>query len=89
MNGVEIQISTNADGRIEACYLLLSSNKVARTEEVLEDLLMVDYDRKGNLIGIEILGPVKLVAVTKHVDRAHKKAVRKALERITPDLVAA
>ena len=40
---------------VEAAYVRLAHGEVERTEEIIESVLFVDYDSKGNAIGIEIL----------------------------------
>ncbi|MBZ0274029.1 DUF2283 domain-containing protein [bacterium] len=43
------------DREADALYIALTDAKVARTEEA-EIGVNMDYDRKGRLIGIEVLG---------------------------------
>jgi uncharacterized protein YuzE len=38
----------------DAMYLRLKNGKVARTQKI-EDRLLVDVDKKGNILGIEML----------------------------------
>jgi len=47
---MRVHYSPDAD----AIYIRLKEDKVHNTDEVTEDILM-DYDDKGNVIGIEIL----------------------------------
>ena len=49
---------------MEALYINVSEEKVHKTTEVLWDVLLVDRDLEGNLMGIEILGPMKITAVS-------------------------
>ncbi len=42
------------DQDADAMYIKLVNAKVAKTREI-DDNTILDYDRKGNLIGIEIL----------------------------------
>lgn len=56
----ELSIDRRDDGIIEALYVDMNTtkHKVARTEEIVPGVLMVDYDSQGNATGIEILGPM-------------------------------
>lgn len=58
--GFEVSMSARDDGTIEAMYVLISDKSVAETRELDEDILLGDYDDKGELVGIEILAPVSL-----------------------------
>ncbi len=44
----------NYDKIADAIYMTLRKGKVAKTVE-LEDRLIVDVDKKGNILGIELL----------------------------------
>ncbi len=63
--GYELSISGRNDGTIEAVYVRLSDRKVARSKELIEGQLVADYDRKGELVGIEILAPVRIQNLTR------------------------
>ncbi|NPA76974.1 MAG: DUF2283 domain-containing protein [Candidatus Diapherotrites archaeon] len=43
------------DSAADALYIRLSTAEVASSEEV-DDGVVVDYDSRGNVVGIEILG---------------------------------
>jgi uncharacterized protein YuzE len=60
-----LSISARSDGTLQAAYIRVSSNKVARTEEVPNASIMVDVDSEDNLVGIEILEPVPISQVKK------------------------
>lgn len=56
------------DKQADAVYLYLQKGKkVARTVE-LADLLMADLDKKGKVIGVEIIGASKQVGSRKKSD---------------------
>ena len=38
----------------DALYIRLKENDIINTDEIVEDIIM-DYDKEGNVIGIEIL----------------------------------
>lgn len=85
-----MSLSGREDGSLDAAYLRLSRAKVARTDEVLEELLLADYDAKGRLVGIEILGPVKLKDVAGLVDAGMRPGFRRFVRRAAPgDLISA
>lgn len=77
-------ISGRKDGSIEAIYLAVSPNKIARTDETIEDHMLVDYDRNGRIVGIEILAPVRLRDVTGLVDARTRAPLRRFLRRSVP-----
>lgn len=79
-----LSISGRADGRIDAVYLTVANRKVARTQEVVADHLLVDYDRNGRVVGVEILGPVRLRDVTGLVDQRSRGTLRRFLARSVP-----
>ena len=89
--GFEISISARDDGTIEALYVRLSKNKVARTAEVPgNDEVLADYDSKGRLVGIEILSPVKLNKIVELVDEPRRAPFRKFIRTAAPsELVSA
>lgn len=64
---IGFEISTNGDeeGEIEAAYIYLSHNPVARSRTHKPDVLMADYDAAGEIVGIEIVAPVKIADVVK------------------------
>jgi uncharacterized protein YuzE len=67
--GFGLNVSARADGTLEAAYLRISENQVARTEELVESVLMVDFDRDGDPVGIEILAPVSFNQIMAIVGR--------------------
>jgi uncharacterized protein YuzE len=64
----------SASGGILAVYLNVREGKAAVTKEFKNGLAYADYDRKGRLLGIEMLGPCEI----KVLDRI----VRKESQRI-------
>lgn len=82
--GFELSVSGRDDGTIEAAYVYLSKRKVARTKEVVEDILLADYDAKGRLIGVEILAPIRLSKIAALVDRPQRAQLVKFLRCSAP-----
>lgn len=72
-SGFGLTVNAREDGTLEAAYVRVSENQVARTEELIESVLLVDYDHDGNLVGIEILAPVKISQVIEIANRLEVK----------------
>ncbi len=88
--GFELSISASADGALQAVYIRLRRNKVARTKEIVADVVMADYDGRGQLIGIEILAPVKLRIIRRLVDEPRRQPFSRFVKEQAPaDLVLA
>lgn len=68
-SGLALSVSARDDGSLEAAYLRISDKQVASTEELVESVLLVDFDQGGRLVGIEILAPVKITQVLQLADR--------------------
>lgn len=78
------------DGRLEAVYIRLRIGKVAKTKEIIGDVLMADFDSRGRLLGMEILAPVKLSAITRLVQAKRRIPFRRFVrENAPPRLVVA
>ena len=48
-------INISFDEDAEAIYLKLSENEIVQTEELKENTVLVDLDKDGQVVGIEIL----------------------------------
>lgn len=84
--GFEISISARDDGTLEALYISVSKNKVARTKEISgKNEVLADYDSSGKLVGIEILSPVKLRKLVSLVDERRRKPFRKFVKTAAPE----
>lgn len=59
-NGIKLSITAREDGTLDAAYVAVSQEKVARSEEIIESVLILDFDSAGGLVGVEILAPVKI-----------------------------
>ncbi len=84
--GIQFEISLTAgpDGKLLAGYIHLRKSKAARTKVVVEDTVMADYDSRGNLIGIEILGPVQIKILARLVDSTDRAAFRRFAKASLP-----
>ncbi len=86
----ELSTSGRSDGTIEAVYIRVRDGAVARTEEVKPDVLMCDYDADDNLVGIEILAPVKISSIVKKVDAPSRPSFKRFVKQSAPgELVTA
>ena len=80
----ELSISAREDGTLEAVYIQVSDREVARTEEIIEDVLLADYDAKGRIVGFEILAPVKIGQLIERVDRPKRASLNRFIEVAAP-----
>lgn len=80
-----MSISASADGTLQAVYIRLRTNKIARTKEIIDDVVMADYDGRGQLVGIEILAPVSLKIITKLVDQPRRRPFRRFVREQAPE----
>lgn len=83
--GFKLSISASADGALQAVYIRLCSNKIARTKEIVDDIVMADYDARGQLVGIEILAPVRLTIISRLVDQQRRRPFRRFVKEQAPD----
>ena len=77
-------IRAGKDGGIQAVYITVRNNKVAKTKEIVEDTLLADYDRRGRLVGIEILGPVKIRRITPLVEQTQRRRFARFVRQGAP-----
>jgi len=82
--GFRISTSARDDGTIEAVYILFSTNRVVKTREIIEDALIADYDYKGELVGVEILAPVRIGDITGLVQRPKRQSLQKFIKQAAP-----
>jgi uncharacterized protein YuzE len=82
--GFELSLTAREDGKIESLYIRFGNGKVKRTSEVIEDTVIADYDGNDNLLGIEILAPVKLSELAKLVDEPRRTSFRRFVRHSGP-----
>ena len=77
VKGAEIDVTsvTGKDRSIDVLYLRLLDDKVHRTYEVVEDEVLFDTNRHGDIVGIEILLPEKKTAA-KRKPKAKKSSAK-------------
>ena len=86
----EISLTAGPNGRLQAAYIHLRKAKAAKTKEIVKDTVLADYDSRGRLIGMEILGPVKIQVLAGLIEQPHRAAFRRfAKESIPPALSVA
>ena len=67
---MRIQYSQEAD----ALYIRLKENKIEDTDEIAEDFI-IDYDRDGSVVGIEILAASEKADIDQLIIQAFKKVM--------------
>ena len=82
--GFELSVSARNDGTVEAVYIRLRDGKVAKTQEIIEDVLLADYGPRRELLGVEILAPVKLSDLTRLVQQARRTPFRRFIKQTAP-----
>ena len=80
-----MSISARDDGTIEAVYILVRDNKAVRTKEIVEDILLADYNSRGQLVGIEILAPVKINKIATLVEEPRRRPFRRFVKARAPE----
>ena len=80
----EISLTGDSDGRLRAAYIHLRKTKVSRTREIVEDMVLADYDSQNRLVGIEILGPVKIQILARLIDKKDRSAFRRFAKENIP-----
>jgi uncharacterized protein YuzE len=82
--GFELSVSGRNDGTLQAAYFRFKNGKVKKTMEVIEDTLLADYDKDGELLGIEVLAPVHLKVLANQVEQPRRNSFRKFVRRSAP-----
>jgi len=67
---MRIHYSQNAN----ALYIRLKETEIANTDEISEDII-IDYDKNGNVIGIEILDAAEKADVRNLIIQAFEKVM--------------
>ena len=78
VKGAEIDVTsvTGENRSVDVLYVRLLNDKVHRTYEVVEDEMLLDCNRNGEFVGVEILLPEKMTAAGRKTKKA--AAARKA-----------
>lgn len=84
----EATIKITVDTELDVAYIRLSSNKVARTVELTDDV-MVDVDALGVVIGVEVLALDAVIPFTRLHEELHVHSdVIEILRQIQPSVAA-
>ena len=69
-------------GSVLAVYFQIRSGRSAKTVELADGMMLADYNARGELIGLEVLGPCKVKALDRFVDdQEARKFIRNAAPR--------
>jgi uncharacterized protein YuzE len=80
MTNFKPEVSFNDEtGQPVAAYLRVRDGEVAETREVNEGIVFADYDKLGNLLGIELLAPCH-IAVLDALTQQEPEPVRRFLK---------
>jgi uncharacterized protein YuzE len=80
----ELSISGRDDGSIEAIYVAILRDEVSKTIKVVEDQLLVDYNKDDKIVGIEVLAPVKIAQLADLMDTDRRSSFRKFVVSTLP-----
>lgn len=82
----QVEVETNGQtGEVLAVYLQVRRGKSAQVKEFADGAVLVDYDRKGEQLGIEILAPCQVKVLDKI---ARQAPVKRFLHRAIPRQMA-
>ena len=74
-------------GKVEAVYFYIRSGEVAETREYADGRALADYDRRGNLLGVELLEPCE-VAILDKISRREPTPIKTFLRGSIPRQMA-
>lgn len=81
----DFQVSVETDdqtGRVIAVYLRVREGKCHRTKEYSDGIVFADYDKRGKLLGIEILGRCRATVLNQIATLpSEKQFVRNSVPR--------
>ena len=89
-SGIELTVSARENGELEAAYVQLSSGKVAHTKEIIKSVFLLDFDEDNNVVGLEILAPVKIstvMAVAENWEGPQKDAFNEFIKKYAPPAI--
>ncbi len=71
--------------RLELAYIRFSKARVVRTDELDTDRLLAHFDKDGQLVGIEVLAPFKILQLKGILTREQFAEI----ERVLPPVLRA
>lgn len=83
---VDVEVDKDT-GRVAAVYFTIRPGTTAETKEYADGLALADYDRHGQLLGVELLGPCK-VKILDRISRDEPKSIREFLRGSVPHQLA-
>jgi hypothetical protein len=79
----DVQVTTDdTTGVVQSVYFKIRGGRVLQTVEFEDGAAFADYNRYGELIGIELLGPCKVSVVDKLAANESKEARLKVKEYV-------
>jgi len=82
--GSEVSFSARDDGTVEAIYVRFSNMPISATKEIDGDTLLADYDENDDLVGIEILAPVRIATLMAIVDSKKRASLQRFMQKQGP-----
>ena len=80
----DVRISVDErTGDVVSVYLEIRKGRSAQTKEYCDGSALADYDKSGELLGIELLAPCKLSVLNK-IEGAEPVLIRKFVKTATP-----
>lgn len=58
---MKLEMSIDKKGQLSTAYFQIREGKVVKTTELQIGVINADYDARGVLLGIELLGPCEIV----------------------------
>jgi len=65
-------------------YIYFSRSPVASTREIKGDVLLADFDAEGNIVGLEILAPVKMSEIVSLADPNRRVSFERFVKGAAP-----
>jgi hypothetical protein len=87
----EVSVTGRADGTPMAAYIRVRRGRIACTREIEPDVLLAHYDTIDNLLGLEILAPIRIgVLIQQGPDESLRSSFRSFVKANVPkDLLRA
>ncbi len=80
---MRLTLETIEEAGMIAIYISVQEGQVGRTEEVWKDEGFVDFDRRGHVVGIELVTPGKLEShrIIRKIPVGERRQVREAFRK--------
>jgi len=80
---MKLTVEAKASGEISAVYFLIRAGKSATVREFAGGNVFADYDSRGRLLGIELIGPCE-IDVLKRIARKEPQPNRRFFQQSVP-----